>query len=259
MVKASQVSVVLLAGGQGSRLGEITAKVPKPLLVVNGRPFIEWVALYLADCGVRDFVVSVGYLASAFEAWSAVRPFEHEPFPNGMSLRLCVEQVPLGTGGAVLEALPYLQDYCMIVNGDSLLTHSSSAVFQAIEGSDGVIVAVRKNDCGRYGTLECDGDWNLRGFYEKRQGSGWINAGVYLFRSDVLRRFGRSRKQSMEHDIVPTLLAEGCRIKVVPLPEVGLIDIGTPDSLREAEAFVRTWVVSGCGTSAMGNKQAGLL
>ena len=243
MVDSENTTAILLAGGRGTRLGVITRDKPKPLIPVSGRPFIEWVALQLSQIGVRQFVVSVGYRATDFDAWRSLNVFEKPPFLPGSSVEMSVESEPLGTGGAVINALPMCGRYTIVANADSLVLGSLATLCQVREQYEAAICAVYSAEGSRYGTLECNARWELKEFREKVAGSGWINAGVYTFKTSLLQSLKCGEKQflSMERDVVPRLLQAGHCVKVVPLVGAEMLDIGTPESLSRADMFVSKW------------------
>ncbi|HRD04708.1 MAG TPA: nucleotidyltransferase, partial [Verrucomicrobiota bacterium] len=90
----------------------------------------------------------------------------------------------------------------------------------------------------RYGALALGPDAELRGFAEKQPGPGVINAGIYLLRDTLVRQLPGQWPLSFEQEVFPRLLAQGCALKVCVV-EAPFLDIGTPESLRQAEAFVQ--------------------
>ena len=94
---------VVLAGGRGSRLRELTTHAPKPLLSVGGRPFIEWVIENLGRQGVSEVVLTIGYQAGAFSDWLA-------QWDGAVRIDSFVEDVPLDTGGALAPLLDRLDE-----------------------------------------------------------------------------------------------------------------------------------------------------
>jgi D-glycero-alpha-D-manno-heptose 1-phosphate guanylyltransferase len=104
---------------------------------------------------------------------------------------------------------------------------------------EGVVLGVRVPDASRYGSLEIGGDARLLGFREKQPGEGVINAGVYFFRRSLLERFPGKQPLSMEVDVFPSLLNGGADLRVEAV-DAPFLDIGTPESVIQGEAFVQT-------------------
>ena len=238
----SQVEAVLLAGGFGTRVAHLLAGVPKPMVPVAGRPFVEWVVRYLARQGIRRIVVSTGHLAEVVESH-----FRSQPVA-GVATRCIAETRPLGTGGGFVNAVRLSgerPEAWLVLNGDSLVLADLKPA--AAELSDpaigGVVIGYAVADASRYGTLAIGPAGELRGFTEKRPGKGVINAGVYLLRDSLVHQFPGTLPLSFEQEVFPHLVARGFLLKVRPV-EAPFLDIGTPESLRQAELFVaenRAW------------------
>jgi D-glycero-alpha-D-manno-heptose 1-phosphate guanylyltransferase len=101
-----------------------------------------------------------------------------------------------------------------------------------------VLLGVEVQDASRYGSLAADAAGRLLGFAEKRPGRAVINAGVYLLRRRMFNWFPPQRPLSMETDVFPSLLARGARLHV-ETARAPFLDIGTPESLAQAESFLR--------------------
>jgi D-glycero-alpha-D-manno-heptose 1-phosphate guanylyltransferase len=232
------ISALLLAGGQGTRLRSLYPDLPKPMVPVAGRPFLEWMLQYLAGQGIGRAVISTGHLAEVIE--------DHfRQHPALIPVECVRESTPLGTGGAVRFALGQtsLSDPFLVLNADSLVMADLAPALAAFERTevDGVVLGVEINDASRYGTLDIgEGGW-LLGFHEKRPGAGAINAGVYVFRQRLMRVFDRwaeGTAVSMENDVFPAMLESGARI-LTTLCRADFLDIGTPESFELADGFIQ--------------------
>lgn len=227
-----ELTAVLLAGGFGTRIRELYPDVPKPMIPVAGEPFLEWAIRYWKRQGVTRFVLSLGHLAEVAE----------RHFAGRAEVAMVREPRALGTGGAVKYVAEHaaLSDPFIVANGDSLvLADVSAALAQAGQpGVDGVVLGVEVEDASRYGSLAVDEGGRMLGFREKMPGRGLINAGVYFFRRGVVEQFPGKEPLSMETDVFPALLAGGADLRVVGVA-APFLDIGTPESVREAEGFVR--------------------
>ena len=226
---------IVLAGGAGTRIRHLHPDVPKPLIPVAGRPLLEWMCRYWIRQGLRRFVISLGHLADVAE-----REIARWNWP-GVEIRTVRVGAPLGTGGAVRFAAKAAPDAdpLVVLNGDSLVVANLRGVWNLLDEpqTDGVVVAVEMEDVSRFGTLRVDADGTLRGFEEKRPGRGLINAGIYFFRRRLLAEFPAGDPLSMEYDVFPALLARGAQLRVFTTAG-DFIDIGSPDSLAVADAFV---------------------
>jgi len=227
---------IILAGGRGTRISHLYPDVPKPMIPVAGRPFLEWVIGHLHRQRIDRFVISLGHLAHVAEAYFARRP------DDGLTIRSVCEQAALGTGGAfqwAATAAPRA-DPLVMVNGDSLLPGDYSAAWTTLRNDavDGVILAVEVEDASRYGRLQIDTRGRLTGFREKQPGGGAINAGVYFLKRRLLAVVPRAAPLSMEIQVFPHWLARGARIEVHTC-QAPFLDIGTPETVALAEEFIR--------------------
>lgn len=236
-VEWNQIAAVVLAGGFGTRVQHLLPDVPKPMAPVAGRPFLEWVVRYLAKQGVRQVVLSTGFRAEVIE-----RHFANEPVTGTRCLSVREEQ-PLGTAGGFLHAATTsaLQPAAwLVLNGDSLALANLDPLRCALDDPAlaGAILGRAVEDASRFGSLATDMRGDLVRFDEKRPGRAVINAGVYLLRHDLLARFGAERPLSFEREVFPALIAAGARLRV-HAAGCPFLDIGTPETLPQAENFLR--------------------
>ena len=234
MKDINDVTVVVLAGGKGTRLKGLFPDTPKPMIPVAGQPFLHWLTVWIARHGPTDFVYSTGHLASIVEDWALGADLP------GIDRQCRLESQPLGTGGGLLNCIDLCQEWVLVTNGDSLVLNGLSELLALREWDtiDGGLIGITVDDASRYGTLSVDRDNLLTGFKEKVPGRGLINSGVYLFRTRLFADFMRGSHSSIEMDIFPALLGRGVRLRVVAMQDAPFIDIGTPETIAQAEQFV---------------------
>jgi NDP-sugar pyrophosphorylase family protein len=192
------------------------------------------VLAYLAGQGIREAVVSAGYLPRQMQAFCRSQNVLPE-------VRCAVEPKPMGTAGGFLwasQACAMRPEAWLVLNGDSLACAPLADFCACLRGADAAVLAVWQDDASRYGTLQIGEGLVLQSFQEKRPGSGWINAGVYLFPDSILPQFPSPRPLSFETEVFPSLLDQGVIVRVHQV-RAPFLDIGTPESLIQAEAFVR--------------------
>jgi D-glycero-alpha-D-manno-heptose 1-phosphate guanylyltransferase len=235
-VNSDEWGSVILAGGFGTRIKHLHPNVPKPMIETCGKPFMEWVILYLAAQGIRDFSISTGYKAEIIEEYLAKR------FDDGLFITSVREDEPLGTAGGFLMAAKALSSRKLLIaaNGDSLVLADLQPAIQLMEAgeADAVMIGCRVPDCSRYGSLKIGPDGFLSEFGEKRLGEGIINAGIYLLSSKTVLIFPGQRPLSFEYDVFPLILSRGLKVKVAVTDEP-FIDMGTPETVTMADAFIR--------------------
>ena len=222
---------VILAGGFGKRLGHLTEKTPKPLLIVNKKPFLFWVLKFLKRNKLSKAVVSTGYLSNSFEI------FLNDYNKVDFNLTLIKEKDALGTGGAILNVInnySFSENKLLILNGDSLLLEDLDLDLNI---NHNCIWAKKVINSSKYGTLKLEKDSSfLKSFDEKVAGTGLVNAGIYLVDKSYFLNLN-DKVLSMEKDVIPTFLKDNIKIKVIESP-ANFIDIGTPDDLLLAEKFI---------------------
>lgn len=229
----ADIQAVILAGGKGTRLKSVVSDVPKPLAVVSGRPFIDWVLIGLAQARARRVILCTGYLASM------LREFVRDGRRWGLEVLHSEEPEPLGTAGALRYALHLIEsELVLVLNGDSWCFSNLDSFLQwhLSRHSRASVLLTQVNDCSRFGSVEVDGTSKIRRFVEKppRAGPGWINAGVYLIDRMHIAGIEPGRPASMECDLFPSMIDKG----LYGYRTSGrFIDIGTPESFASAHAL----------------------
>jgi NDP-sugar pyrophosphorylase family protein len=233
------LDAVVLCGGRGTRLASVVADIPKPLVPVQGRPFLDHLLAILAASGqVRSVKLAIYHFAEQF--------FTHyASYKPVLPVQLVREPKPLGTGGALLNALTAVEGgtaFCF--NGDSLVGGSLERLYAAHRdfGPGVTIGAVQVPDASRYGSIVCDDDGRVQAFREKSasKDAGLINAGVYVLDKEVFGPYNGG-VLSIETDILPRLAKEG-RLRAVRL-EGPFIDIGIPETYAAAADFLSAFVL----------------
>lgn len=216
---------VILVGGKGSRLGELTENFPKPLLDINGTPFLSRLIEKAKAQGLAKILLLAGH---GFE--HIIRQYNeitHDP-----DITVHVEKTPMGTGGALLDAMHLLEEEFMLLNGDSILDANWSGLIPQLKENFTLSMALRHVDnVSRYGSVRLDGT-KVSSFNEKaatQTSEGLINAGIYAINRDKLLPY-LSCPCSLETDIMP-LLAKEKQISGTELQGY-FIDIGLPETLE---------------------------
>lgn len=220
---------VILCGGLGTRLRSVVGDRPKPMAVVAGRPFLVLQMEHLATFGFRRFVLCVGFMAEFVEEYfrDSRLPFE---------VVIVREDQPLGTGGALRNALPSCRSKTVLVlNGDSFcaMDYAAMVTERHIPGDVGVAV-VRATGGTEYGGILLGPGDRIARFAEKDPAVGalHVNAGVYVFGRDVIESLDRRVPLSLEREVFPDLAAQSrLWAREVDGP---LLDIGTPERYEQA-------------------------
>jgi len=232
MQGVSDITVVILAGGLGVRLRSVVDNKPKVLAKVAGRPFLSYLLDQLLLAGAHNVILCCGYMAEAVQDCFG-------EFYKSLELLYSIEQEPLGTGGAIRLAVPYLRsDTVLVMNGDSYIDVDLAAYVNWFFENDGqaALVLTKVNDTSRYGAVCVNGN-RITAFEEKNEGlgPGWVNAGIYLISKSLILSIPSGEPYSLEHQLFPELTTQKLLGFCV---ESQLIDIGTPDSYAKAQAFL---------------------
>lgn len=223
---------MILCGGLGTRLGPLTAAIPKPLLKVGSRPFLDVLLFELGRHRFRDVVLLASYQADQVIDYAQNNPVA-ERF--GLNLSTVVEAEPAGTGGGLYNARDIAADCFLLLNGDSWLDMNLLAAAPiATEASETIAsLALRHlENPDRYGTVRVE-NGRIVSFADRSVGvaQALISAGVYFFRREIFAHL--SARCSLESDILPAL----CKThRVAATVHSGFfIDIGVPSSYQYAQ------------------------
>ena len=224
------MKAIVLAGGLGTRLAHVTSDIPKPMAPIASRPFLEYLLDYLIDQGCEEIVLAVSY------KWEVIQKYFGDEYRD-ISLKYSVEDTPLGTGGAIRQAIELLADGDVVVlNGDTLF-HVDLRGLAAEHRSSGARLSMalkRVADSGRFGRVEVSADGVVTSFMEKSTGGpGWINGGVYILNSSLFRDFPMPAKFSFELDLVEPNID---RIQPQAFQsDAYFIDMGIPEDYQRAQ------------------------
>jgi D-glycero-alpha-D-manno-heptose 1-phosphate guanylyltransferase len=226
-------TAIILAGGLGTRLRPVVSEVPKPMALVNGRPFLAYLMDYWIEQGISQFILSVGYLKEVII----------EYFGNsyhGADINYVVEETPLGTGGGVLLAAKNLaaEEYFVLLNGDTFFNVDLSLLFACAMKSDadGCFALFRATEPDRYGRIDCDELGKIKQLNLTKAESGDLaNGGIYILRRSALleEQAKPGQKISLEDEIFPAALAAGRKLFGLEFSSA-FIDIGVPADYQRA-------------------------
>ena len=248
------MKVVILCGGQGTRLREETEFRPKPLVDIGGRPILWHIMKTYAHYGFRDFVLCLGYRGNMIKEYF----LNYEAMNNDFTIRLGEKNrityhgahgeqnfnVTLAdtgpnamTGSRVKQAARYIdEDTFMVTYGDGVgdVDIPKLLEFHRSHGRLATVTTVRP--FSRFGILELDSGSNVLDFAEKPQGQGWINAGFLVFQKGALKYLDEDPACVMEKDTLPRLARDG---ELVAYPHQGFFY--AMDTYREYQYLNDLW------------------
>ena len=230
---------IILAGGFGTRLRPVLPDCQKVVASVSGRPFLAWVIESAICAGSQRIILALGYQAEQVMDEVAGLGLSRE-----IQIVASIEDRPLGTGGAIRLALPHLTTAtALVMNGDSFVPANfpALAAFHRRQVARVSMLLVPVPSVGRFGAVGLDDHGRVVRFTEKGgEGPGLINAGIYLMAREEIAGIPERTTYSLERDLFPTLCGTGLYGLRQDVP---FIDIGTPESWRQAEAFFNELLV----------------
>lgn len=224
MINGCQEAIIL-CGGLGTRLRSVISDVPKPMAPINNKPFLAFVLEYLKKQNISRVVLAVSYKYEIIQ----------EYFGNsylGMKILYSIEKEPLGTGGAILEALNLINsDSCYVLNGDTFFDVNLDRL--KLDNSDICVALKPMKNFDRYGSVDIDNNSYISAFNEKKfTSNGLINGGVYLIKKHIFNSFNLPNKFSFEEFFQENFLIFNAKATVF---DDYFIDIGIP---QDYKAFI---------------------
>lgn len=244
---------VILVGGGGTRLRPLTCHLPKAMVPVLNRPFLEVLVGYLKKHKIDEIIVAMS---------EPQRQIEDE-YGNGarLSVRITysVESFPLGTAGAVKNAERFLKDDTFFVfNGDVFTDIDLTALLEMHRKSKALatIALTPVDDPTAYGVVETDSQGRVKRFVEKpsrdKAPTNMINAGIYVLEPEVLEEIAPNSYCAFEHDVFPLLVQQGQGVYGFPW-RCYWIDIGTPERYLRLQHDLLYRCLGSEGTKFEGN------
>lgn len=229
---------VIIAGGSGTRLRPLTYNIPKPMVPLFNKPFIQYQIEMLRRHGIREIIINLHYLADS------IRDYFGDGSKLGVKLFYSYEKEALGTGGAVKNAEEYFTDEPLIVlNGDILTDVDLSAVIaqHREQQSCATLTLIRVTDPTSYGLVFTNDDGRIYRFLEK---PSWdeatvdtVNAGIYVLDPKVFDLVPKGEPYSFERGLFPLLLQRN-ETMAGYITENYWLDIGSPSKYMQAHTDI---------------------
>jgi mannose-1-phosphate guanylyltransferase len=243
------MQALILVGGEATRLRPLTCNMPKAMVPVLNKPFLEHMISYLGRHQVKDIVLAQGHLPKPME----------DHFRDGSrfdtKLTYALEAKPMNTAGAVKNAEKFLQGRFYVLNGDIFTDLDMSAMLKFhLERKAKVTIALTPVDNPTaYGLIETDSNGRIKRFLEKpswdQVTTNMINAGTYILEPEILNDIPPQTNYSFERELFPKLLARNEPVYAFPSSSYW-IDIGTPDKYLQVHSDLLSGKVRGYESSA---------
>jgi len=224
---------IVLAGGEGTRLRPITLSRPKPLVPIAGRACIDYVISSLVHGGVKDIIVTTGYLSEQLirSVGTGSR--------LGAAILYSFEEEPLGTAGAVKKVAGFLDQPFIVASGDVLadVDVGQLVAFHRKKGAKATMALTRVERPTEFGIVGLDKDDRVVRFAEKPAQkdvfSNLVNAGIYVLEPEVLQLIPAGQKFDFSKQVFPAMLERDLPIYGHELTGMWM-DIGRPSDLLAA-------------------------
>lgn len=226
--------VVILAGGLGTRLKPVTEKIPKVMIEVAGKPFLEHQLEYLKKFGFRRFLILVSYLREQILAYFQ----SGEKW--GVEMDYSEEKEPMGTGGALRLAYPKLDEQLVLLNGDTFYPLDYADLLKKAEGfKNGVWVVVYNNrEKVAPNNVQTDTHGNITAYSGRNpDGMNGVDGGVYFVNKSVVELTPEGQKISLEEALYPALIRKK-QLKAY-WTATRYYDMGTFERLDVVKTFLR--------------------
>ena len=236
------MEAILLCGGLGTRLRSVVSDRPKPMADIAGKPFLHYLVKMLSESGVKHLIFALGYMGEQIEEYFQ----SGEDY--GLSISYSYEDSPLGTGGAIRNALSKVSaENVLVLNADTYFhTDYESLLREQIKNKAAMTIASRKiEDISRYGAILKDESGRILRWNEKMSSDqaeapcpGEINGGIYVMQKSLIEKIPEG-KQSLENDCIPAWLEDGLYLQAVP-SDGYFMDIGIPEDYAQFKEDVES-------------------
>lgn len=221
------MKIVIMAGGKGTRIAQVNATVPKPMIPIEGKPILEYQIETLKNQGYTDIILIVGHMGNVIQEYFG------DGAEFGVQISYIIEEQPLGTAGALYFLKDEIKDDFLLLNGDiifdvniqkfleyhckrgtvaTILTHPNSHPYDS-----GIIIADEKKRVINWLHKEDERLW-----YKNR-----VNAGLHMLSPRIFDLFTEVKKCDLDRDILKPLIKDR-ELSVYDSPEY-IKDMGTPD------------------------------
>lgn len=222
------MQAIILAGGFGTRLQSVIKDIPKVMAPINGKPFLQYVFDYLQSQGITEVILSVHHL------YQHIQDYFKNNYQD-ISISYAIEKNPLGTGGAIVNAIKFAtQESVFVLNGDTFVKLNYLKMLRQHQDAKAFLsLAITKlQDTTRFGCVKLTEQQKLI-FQNEGAGPGFVNAGVYILNTKFFREKKFPKHFSFEKNYLYTL----SRDKISPeifITDEYFIDIGVPEDYLKA-------------------------
>jgi bifunctional UDP-N-acetylglucosamine pyrophosphorylase/glucosamine-1-phosphate N-acetyltransferase len=224
-------TIAIMAAGKGTRMLPLTKDIPKPMILLNGKPFLHYLLKNVKEAGYEDIIVIVGYLKEKIEEFL---------IKNKWDVRVIEQKEILGSGNAIQLLKEEVKEDFVVINGDNLF--SANDLKNLADEEPTTMLSISVQDPEKYGVLVVSED-NLLKIIEKPQEfiGNQINVGAYHFNQeifDVLEKIDKSERGEYEIVDALSMIAKHDKVKVLKIKDYWM-DLGCKEDIPKLEDFLR--------------------
>lgn len=224
---------MILAAGVGSRLGQITAGIPKPMVPIGGKPLMEHIVNLLRLYEIKDVVANLHYLPEF------IMGYFRDGSGHGIRLTYSVEEKLLGTAGGVKNNEWFLDETFLVISGDALtdIDLAGFLKYHREKKSLATIALKEVADVEQFGVVITDEVGRIKSFQEKPKKeealSSLVNTGIYIFEPEIFNLIPRGEFYDFGRNLFPLLVEKGAPFYGYRM-EGYWCDIGTVETYKQA-------------------------
>ena len=222
------MQIVILAGGLGTRLKPLTDDIPKPMVMIKGKPFIDYLVTFLKNQGFCNFLFLTGYKGDI------VKDYFKDGSKIGIYAHYSHESAPLGTGGAIKNAKNLLKDEFILLNGDTFLPIEYLNLFEYFMSNHrkGVMALTKSGN----GNVRLGSKNEVTAYDKKNNAMDYIDCGAQVFRKNIVELIPENKFVSLENDIFPMLIQKNDFLGFET--NEPYYDIGTFEGIKKFESVI---------------------
>ena len=221
------MKIVIMAGGKGTRIAQVNATVPKPMIPIEGKPILEYQIETLKNQGYTDIILIVGHMGNVIQEYFG------DGAEFGVQISYIIEEQPLGTAGALYFLKDEIKDDFLLLNGDIIFDVNIQKFleYHCKQGTVATILTHPNSHPYDSGIIIADEKKRVINWLHKEDERLWcknrVNAGLHMLSPRIFDLFTEVKKCDLDRDILKPLIKDR-ELSVYDSPEY-IKDMGTPD------------------------------
>lgn len=227
------MKVIIIAGGQGTRIASVNSEIPKAMIPVGGKPVLEHQLIMAKRNGFDEFIFLTGYLGQQIQSYFG------DGNKWGVHIDYYHEEQPLGTAGALAEVTDWLSDDFFVFYGDTVMDVDMNRMlaFHRSHQADATLFVHPNDHPYDSDIVLMDSNYQVAGIIPKPHPEdfichNYVNAALFIFNKSVVNCIERGKKTHIEKNVLPACLNAGLHLYGYVSSEY-VKDMGTPERFRE--------------------------